>query len=452
MSGGRRRSLIAALLLSSGLTSCSGTDGATTVAPDRQDSDASTSISTSISTSTTAAAAAAPTTTPPTEPPTAAPPTTAAPVAATELPADADLLADPPDPASTAPGDLLRYQRITTPLGGLLVPNDLWRVMYTSTDTNGSPILVTGLVRVPMDRPAPPNGRPVVTWAHGTTGTADTCSPSRRLDAPPVPDPFVNDGFVVAATDYAGLGTPGPHPYFDGASAGRAVLDIVTAAGHLPGVTIAPQFAIWGHSQGGHAALFARELAAQRLPAHQLIGTVALAPPSLVKDTMTAILVALQPKGFAAMTVAGIAATHPDAELTDILIPAAAEAIGTLVETECAAGIDRALGLFGNTDIVVANPNQIEPWATYLQAAEPAMAAGAGPLLLIHSIDDRTVPAFMSAVVEMRTCSRGEPTVRWVLGSGGHNGIIGLTFDLDRQWTLDRFAGVPAPSNCASGG
>lgn len=228
----------------------------------------------------------------------------------------------------------------------------------------------------------------------------------------------------------------------------------MTAAGHLPGVTIAPQFAIWGHSQGERHGTV-RPRARRPAPAHtQLIGTVALAPPSLVKDTMTAILVALQPKGFAAMTVAGIAATRPDAELTDILIPAAAEAIGTLVETECAAGIDRALGLFGNTtDIVVANPNQIEPWATYLQAAEPAMAAGAGPLLLIHSIDDRTVPAFMSAVVEMRTCSqRGEPTVRWVLGSGGHNGIIGLTFDLDRQWTLDRFAGVPAPSNSASGG
>lgn len=68
-----------------------------------------------------------------------------------------------------------------------------------------------GLVRVPMDRPAPPNGRPVVTWAHGTTGTADTCSPSRRLDAPPVPDPFVNDGFVVAATDYTRASAlPGP--------------------------------------------------------------------------------------------------------------------------------------------------------------------------------------------------------------------------------------------------
>jgi len=377
-------------------------------------------------------------------------PTTVPPSNGVEVPDGGDLYADPPTPTGAAPGELVRYQRVVETPGptGVVTPGALWRVMYTSTDDAGAPIVVTGLIRVPTDRPAPTDGWPVIAWAHGTSGTADRCAPSKQLDYPPVPDPMVADGFVIASTDYAGLGTPGLHPYFDGASEGRAVLDIVTAAGHLPGVATSRKFALWGHSQGGHAVLFARQLAAERLPDHELVGTVALAPPSLVKDSMTAILVALQPKGFAAMTVAGIAAAHPDARLSDILTPAAVAAIEGVVDSGCSSDVDRVLSLFGKQNIVVARPNEVEPWATYLAQDEPAMAPGTGPLLIVHSIDDRTVPQSMSSAVKERTCARGEPTLRWVTTSGGHNGIIDATRPQDRQWTLDRFAGVAPPSNC----
>ncbi len=69
---------------------------------------------------------------------------------------------------------------------------------------------------------------------------------------------LIEQGAVVAATDYPGLGTAGPHPYLVGDSEARAVIDSVRAAHSLPGVGDGNSFAVWGHSQGGQASLYTR--------------------------------------------------------------------------------------------------------------------------------------------------------------------------------------------------
>ena len=53
-----------------------------------------------------------------------------------------------------------------------------------------------------------------------------------------------------------GSGTPGVHPYLIGDSEAYSVLDSVRAARELPDAKAQKRFAVWGHSQGGHAALF----------------------------------------------------------------------------------------------------------------------------------------------------------------------------------------------------
>ena len=89
---------------------------------------------------------------------------------------------------------------------------------------------------------------------------------------------YLKAGFVVAATDYEGLGTPGIHPYLLGASEGRGVLDAARAARRLPGLHTSSTVMIYGHSQGGQAALFAGELAPTYAPDLHLAGVVAAAP------------------------------------------------------------------------------------------------------------------------------------------------------------------------------
>src|SRR5690606_4921315 len=111
----------------------------------------------------------------------------------------------------------------------------------------------------------------------GTTGIADECAPSRspRASEGLLFGPATERGYLVALSDYEGLGTPGRHPYLVGESEGRSVLDAAKAAAQLPGADAGPDLAIMGYSQGGHGALWAGQLAGSRAPDHELLGTVA---------------------------------------------------------------------------------------------------------------------------------------------------------------------------------
>ena len=133
---------------------------------------------------------------------------------------------------------------------------------------NGEPIAVSGAVIFP-DTATPRIKRDVVAWAHPTTGVAEKCAPTLLPDLSGTIagiDEMLARGFVIAATDYAGLGGEGMHPYLVGVSEARAVLDSVRAARQLPDAAAGKRFAVWGHSQGGHAALFTGEQAAEYAP------------------------------------------------------------------------------------------------------------------------------------------------------------------------------------------
>ena len=82
-----------------------------------------------------------------------------------------------PDPVpDDEHGTLVRYQ----PVDGLDVgAATVWRIMYVSESLEGQPIVVTGTALVPPGE-APEGGRPVLTIAHGTSGVADECAPSKQ--------------------------------------------------------------------------------------------------------------------------------------------------------------------------------------------------------------------------------------------------------------------------------
>src|SRR5471030_976670 len=107
-----------------------------------------------------------------------------------------------------------------------------YKALYRSTGLQGEPIAVSGVVILPAGS-APAGGRPIVAWAHPTTGVATRCAPSEArvlFDSIQGLRAMLAHGYIVAATDYPGLGTPGTHPYLVGDSEGRAVLDSVRAA------------------------------------------------------------------------------------------------------------------------------------------------------------------------------------------------------------------------------
>jgi acetyl esterase/lipase len=93
---------------------------------------------------------------------------------------------------------------------------------------------------------------------------------------------------IVVATDYAGLGTEGIHPYLIGESEARSVLDSVRAARALPNSGASNRFAVWGHSQGGHAALYTGQVAARYAPDLKLVGVAAAAPATYLVELFDA--------------------------------------------------------------------------------------------------------------------------------------------------------------------
>jgi len=154
------------------------------------------------------------------------------------------------------------------------------RVMYRGVGHDGATRAVSGCVFVPFGS-APPSGWPVVGYAHGTTGLADHCAPSRvgltRGEREHV-SRWLAAGYAVAATDYEGLATAGPHPYFHGEAVADDVIDVVRAARGLHD-RIGRTWLVAGFSQGGHAALFTGLVASRYAPELDFRGTIALAPP-----------------------------------------------------------------------------------------------------------------------------------------------------------------------------
>src|SRR3954454_10480619 len=205
-----------------------------------------------------------------------------------------------------------------------------WLVLYRSVGIDGKPIAVSGVVSVPKGK-APKKGWPVITWDHGTTGIADVCAPSRdTTDNPahgysayiyPLLNRWLKAGYAVVRTDYQGLGTAGVHQYLVGTAEGRSTLYIVRAARKLD-KRVSNRFAIAGHSQGGHAALWAAKLAPSWTPDLKLGGTVAFAPASHVSEQVAFIRSATSPGGGlsaeAALIIRGIDAARPGLHLSSL--------------------------------------------------------------------------------------------------------------------------------------
>jgi hypothetical protein len=106
------------------------------------------------------------------------------------------------------PGHILR---VWPQIGGTLANAKAYRILYRSTGLNDEPIAVSRTIFFPAGQ-APRGGRDVIAWAHPTTGVVARCAPTLLPDLSNTIaglDDMLSRGYVVAATDYEGLGVPG---------------------------------------------------------------------------------------------------------------------------------------------------------------------------------------------------------------------------------------------------
>jgi pimeloyl-ACP methyl ester carboxylesterase len=300
------------------------------------------------------------------------------------------------------------------------------------------------------------NNAPILSYAHGTTGLGDQCAPSKHgaTEARLLAAGALSRGFVVVATDYEGLGTPGVHPYLVGRSEGRSVLDAARAAINLGmGTSVQSPVIVWGHSQGGGSALFAAELAPTYAPELHVEGAVAGAPAvelaflgnSLSSATASAV------SGFAFMAIAGFKAAYPTLDLSAFLTAKG------IAETETAGAQcnETVTDLNGKNiaDYMTANPVTIEPYATYLNENTPGQVPTPVPIFVYHGDADELVPVTASEMYLKRTCEVGGFTVlRTTYKGGTHVGVIALALNDIATWIDDRLAGKPAPTTACPPG
>lgn len=356
---------------------------------------------------------------------------------------------------ATAPSQLGRLLRAEPFTRDVPAAAHGWRILYTTTREAGQPAVASALVVVPRAASSSPPA--VIAWAHGTTGAAPACAPSLQehpfeSGALFLTDQVVAHGWALVATDYVGLGTAGPHPYLVGEAEGRSVLDAVRAAHQLSGVTLGTDTVVWGHSQGGHAALWTGVLGPTYAPDVHLDGIAALAPasnlPALVEHLGGSRIGSM----FASYVATAYGSVYDDVQPDDYIRPGARLIMremgqrclsnpGVLVSLGTALSMDKA------------------PWHRDVAAGafgerltqNTPTGAIAVPLLIAQGLADTLVtPSSQDAYVQQR-CAAGQAVDYRTYAGRGHVELVTADSPLVPDllaWTQDRLAGVAPTSTC----
>ena len=362
----------------------------------------------------------------------------------------------PPSSATASPGTLLRVEHDTNAELYNLPPNHaLSRIMYQSQRSDGSAVPVTAYILWPYTARKFSNveGYPMVAWAHGTSGVNSESAPSNLKtlwhDFQVVYQLALN-GYVVIATDYAGLGPPADaegktiaHEYLTGPAQGADVVFSVRAAREAFS-ELSKEFIIIGSSEGGQAAWAAAErLHDHPLPPDEfnLLGTIPISPlTKLLHLPNSANVIPL----LLMMLVPGLQQRSSDFKPSDILTPKGVEIFDAYTKAQgCNTLFFQLLPLdLPHTDIVHPDWRSNRHIHAYQQMAYTGRKPFAGPLLVIHGDADPLVTTeSVDKAVEETAHACPEVRMEYHLLPGvSHVPAMYVSQTIWMDWIADRFA------------
>ncbi|EWT02086.1 hypothetical protein N865_07315 [Intrasporangium oryzae NRRL B-24470] len=364
----------------------------------------------------------------------------------------ADAFYDAPQSVPAQPGKLLKSEPFTRkiPDGAMT-----WRILYTTTRDEGQPAVASALVVAPKAAATTPS--PVIAWAHGTTGAVPGCAPT-VLDDPFetgamfIEDKVIQKGWVMVATDYVGLGTEGPHPYLIGQGEGRSVLDAMRAARQLSGVRLTDQNVVWGHSQGGGAALWTGVLAPTYAPELKIAGVAALAPASNLIGLVENLHNVKGGSLFAAYVIDAYSRIYPDVRFDDYVRPGARTVIremATRCLSEPGVMVSVISSLLVGPQIWSQDPGT-GPLGKRLQDNTPPAKIQAPLLLGQGAADSLVVPTAQAAYVKS-LCAAGQQVDYRTYAGRDHVPLVQADSPLAPElldWTDQRLAGAAPKNTC----
>jgi alpha-beta hydrolase superfamily lysophospholipase len=230
-----------------------------------------------------------------------------------------------------------------------------------------------------------------------------------------------------------GLGVAGQNNYLVGTSEGNSVLDSVRAAQHLQesGVTSSSDVLLWGHSQGGHAVLFAAQNAKAYAPELKVQGVAVAAPAADLgtlfdDDIPDASGVTLGSYAFDAFQ-AVYATADPGLSLDSVLTDEGAAATPGMAQL-CLIGQHEelhadAVALVGH--YIRSDPATTEPWATMLSENTPGATPVGVPLYVAQGATDTLVLPGATQQFVAHECAAGDHVTFESYPDTGH-GLIAL--------------------------
>ena len=356
---------------------------------------------------------------------------------------------DPPHPlAAAAPGTLIRSE----PFAGYSLPKgaSAVRILYHSRTLNGEDVAASGVVLIPAGTP-PPGGWPVIAWAHGTSGVARMCAPSLMKDVDYGDEglmPMVAAGFAVVATDYAGLGTPGPHQYDDKIAQANDLVYSVPAA-HAAVADLGRKWVAIGHSQGGIAAWGAAELEVGRNDP-EYVGAISVAGDMNYEafqahdaETFDPITDLYWP-----FTAFGIKASYPSFDIKRMLTPPVLARYHDVTTKGCWYYAYAALKEIGQQRAVIPGWDSAPEVRRYNEDSRSATKPIRGPLLVLAGDNDKSVAIANIAAGVTDACRIGLP-IEYIHRPGlDHDPLMQMTTPEQLAWARDRLAGKPWAGNC----
>jgi len=347
------------------------------------------------------------------------------------------------------------------------------RIQYRTQD-RGLPIDATAMVVVPeLDAP---ETRPVLLFLHGTTGLNDSCAPSANVDdsgsdnykASLLLSMFASYGFIVVAPDYIGLkslgeASPQLHPYLVGEATAIASLDAVRAARALvdvPGSDLgAGKVAVWGASQGGHAAAFTVGYAPAYAPELDVVaGVYAIPPIDLAAHWRGALAGLGDTTGFIVMAYTAMSSWYATAlapifvSPLDQQLPAAAAAVCKPDTLDGLSSIDQLFtpGVLAGAP-TLGTTDDPQPWSCIVAANSlptSALPVSPVPALVILGEHDPVVDPAIERAAFTTMCERG---ARWsYLECSGttHGDTFAYSIDNALDFIGGRLAGDPIAGAC----
>jgi hypothetical protein len=351
----------------------------------------------------------------------------------------------------------------------------LHRFEYVTQD-RGSTRTATGFVIVPeVDEPTE---FPVLVWTHGTTGLSDACAPSRSIEdsdstnfaAALVLSIVSSFGYIIVAPDYLGqksLGDPSPalHPYLIGEPTAVATWDAVRAAQQLlaqdGSAAEAGPIALWGASQGGHAALFAAAYQPLYAPEQDLrTGVYAIPPGNLQAHLAWGTREVRSSTGNAVMFYLGANAWYePAAGLGDIFVPPLDTQLPVDAAAECSP--DTLDGLTSIEQLFTAEVRGAsagdtiagyEPWSCYgaqNSLTTSALGPPSIPGLYVLASSDTLVDPAIERQAFLDLCGRGYSLSYLECAGAEHEQGFVWSIDDALDFIDARLAGVAQPDVCA---